>query len=280
MVIGYARVSTEQQDTAGQFADLKKAGCKRIDQETMGGGTLDRPELEKCLDRLEQGDTLVVWRLDRLGRSIRNLLQIVDRLDTSGINFISLNENFDTSTAAGRLVFHFFACRRSSWNCGASSIPKATSRSSSISRAQDLWHGRLNYYRGPLDELGRLKGVLDSACRTNPVLSAQSRSTLPASGSLLRSHQAESSSSAGAGRNGRPARGRAAWEPCRRRAYRRVFYPQRLACHSLSCRAPAVEAGGRRRCYPHLRWARWFAAQAPLPKQRKDRGPKRERTSR
>ena len=109
MVIGYARVSTEQQDTAGQLPDLKRAGCKRIYQETMGGGSLDRPELEKCLDRLEKGDTLVVWRLDRLGRSIRNLLQIVDRLDKSGINFISLKENFDTSTAAGRLVFHFFA---------------------------------------------------------------------------------------------------------------------------------------------------------------------------
>jgi DNA invertase Pin-like site-specific DNA recombinase len=96
MVIGYARVSTEQQDTAGQLPDLKKAGCKRIYQETMGGGTLDRPELEKCLDRLETGDTLVVWRLDRLGRSIRNLLQIVDRLDKSGINFISLLKRSST----------------------------------------------------------------------------------------------------------------------------------------------------------------------------------------
>ena len=71
--------------------------------------TLDRPELEKCLDRLEMGDTLVVWRLNRLGRSIRDLLKIVDRLDRSGINFISLTENFDTSTAAGRLVFYYFA---------------------------------------------------------------------------------------------------------------------------------------------------------------------------
>jgi DNA invertase Pin-like site-specific DNA recombinase len=109
MVVGYARVSTEQQDTEGQLPDLKKAGCKRIYQETMGGGPLDRPELEKCLDRVEQGDTLVVWRLDRLGRSIRDLLLIVDRLDKSGINFNSLKEKFDTSTAAGRLVFHFFA---------------------------------------------------------------------------------------------------------------------------------------------------------------------------
>ena len=109
MVIGYARVSTEQQGTEAQLPDPRKAGCKRVYQETVGGGTMDRPELEKCLERLDQGDTLVVWRLDRLRRSIRDLLQIVDRLDKRGINFISLKERFDTSTAAGRLVFHFFA---------------------------------------------------------------------------------------------------------------------------------------------------------------------------
>lgn len=89
--------------------DLRKAGCKRIYEETLGGGTLERPVLEKCLERLEEGDTLVVWRLDRLGRSIRHLLQLVDRLERGKINFISLTESFDTSTAAGRLVFHFFA---------------------------------------------------------------------------------------------------------------------------------------------------------------------------
>ena len=109
MMVGYARVSTEQQDTEAQLPDLRKAGCKRIYEETMGGGTADRPELGRCLERLEKGDTLVVWRLDRLGRSLRDLLQIVDRLDRAGINFISLKERFDTSTAAGRLVFHFFA---------------------------------------------------------------------------------------------------------------------------------------------------------------------------
>lgn len=107
-MIGYARVSTEQQGTEAQLPDLRKAGCRRIYQETVGG-TMDRPELEKCLERLDKGDTLVVWRLDRLGRSIRDLLQIVDRLEKSGIHFISLKEKFDTSTAAGRLVFHFFA---------------------------------------------------------------------------------------------------------------------------------------------------------------------------
>ena len=109
MLIGYARVSTDQQGTEAQMPDLKKAGCKRIFEETLGGGTLERPILEKCLERLEAGDTLVVWRLDRLGRSIRDLLQIMDRLERRGINFISLMEKFDTSSAAGRLVFHFFA---------------------------------------------------------------------------------------------------------------------------------------------------------------------------
>lgn len=66
-----------------------------------------RPELEKCLEHLDQGDTLVVWRLDRLGRSMRDLLQIVDRLDKSGMNFISPQERFDTSTTAGGLICHF-----------------------------------------------------------------------------------------------------------------------------------------------------------------------------
>ena len=80
-MIGYARVFTEQQEREAQLPELRTAGCKRIYEETIGGGTMDRPELENCLERLEKGDTLVVWRLDRLGRSIRNLLQIVDRLD-------------------------------------------------------------------------------------------------------------------------------------------------------------------------------------------------------
>lgn len=109
MVIGYARVSTDQQDTEAQLPDLRKAGCRRVYQETVGGTALDRPELDKCLERLNRGDTLVVWRLDRLGRSIRDLLQIVDRLDKNDIHFVSLKEKFDTSTAVGRLIFHVFA---------------------------------------------------------------------------------------------------------------------------------------------------------------------------
>ena len=109
MIVGYARVSTVDQTTEAQIPELKRAGCKRIYQETLGGGTMDRPELERCLDRLEKGDTLVVWRLDRLGRSLRDLLEIVNRLENQRANFVSLKERFDTSTAAGRLIFHVFA---------------------------------------------------------------------------------------------------------------------------------------------------------------------------
>ena len=109
MIVGYARVSTADQTTEAQLPELTKAGCRKIYQETMSGRTMDRPELEKCLERLEEGDSLVVWRLDRLGRSLRDLLEIVNRLEKQGITFISLKERFDTGTPAGRLIFHFFA---------------------------------------------------------------------------------------------------------------------------------------------------------------------------
>ncbi len=92
-----------QEDGFDRFAQL---GEGAIYQETMSGRTMDRPELEKCLERLEGGDTLVVWRL---GRSLRDLLEIVNRLEKQGITFISLKERFDTGTPTGRLIFHFFA---------------------------------------------------------------------------------------------------------------------------------------------------------------------------
>jgi DNA invertase Pin-like site-specific DNA recombinase len=109
MVIGYARVSTDEQTNAAQLSALRKAGCKRIYEEKDSGRDADRPELKQCLHRLDEGDTLTVWRLDRLGRSLRDLLEIVSGLEKRKVNFVSLTERFDTSTAAGRLIFHFFA---------------------------------------------------------------------------------------------------------------------------------------------------------------------------
>ncbi len=109
MIVGYARVSTNDQNAPAQIPALKNAKSKRIYQEPLSGRNMDRPELEKCLNTLREGDTLVVWRLDRLGRSLRDLLEIVQRLSNTGVTFISLTEKFDTSSAAGRLIFHVFA---------------------------------------------------------------------------------------------------------------------------------------------------------------------------
>ncbi len=88
---------------------LEAAGCSRIYEEQGSGKNTDRPELAKCLERLKKGDTLVVWRLDRLGRSLRDLLDITADLNRRSVNFRSLTENFDTTSASGRLVFNFFA---------------------------------------------------------------------------------------------------------------------------------------------------------------------------
>ena len=106
--IGYARVSTGDQDPALQMDALDRAGCVRIFTETASGALRDRPQLEAALDYLRGGDTLVVWRLDRLARSIRQLIDTVGRLDERGVNLCSLQESIDTSSATGRLVFHIF----------------------------------------------------------------------------------------------------------------------------------------------------------------------------
>ena len=104
MQIGYARVSTDDQDTAVQVAALKKAGCERIYREKASGGRWDRPELHRLLDQLRKGDVLVVWKLDRLSRSLRDVLTIMERLGESGSGFRSLTEAIDTTTPAGRMM--------------------------------------------------------------------------------------------------------------------------------------------------------------------------------
>ena len=101
MLIGYARVSTNDQETATQVAALKAAGCERIYREKASGGRWDRPELHRLLDQLRKGDVLVVWKLDRLSRSLRDVLTIMERLGDSGAGFRSLTEAIDTTTPAG-----------------------------------------------------------------------------------------------------------------------------------------------------------------------------------
>jgi len=104
MLIGYARVSTNDQETATQVAALKAAGCERIYREKASGGRWDRPELHRLLDQLRKGDVLVVWKLDRLSRSLRDVLTIMEHLRESSAGFRSVTEAIDTTTAAGRMM--------------------------------------------------------------------------------------------------------------------------------------------------------------------------------
>ncbi|MCS3494573.1 DNA invertase Pin-like site-specific DNA recombinase [Arthrobacter sp. JUb119] len=108
-LLGYARVSTGDQDAQLQLDALTKAGCYRIFTDTACGALESRPELDKLLDQIRPGDTLVVWPLDRLGRSIRHLINHMDALQQRSIEFKSLQENIDTSSSGGRLVFSIFA---------------------------------------------------------------------------------------------------------------------------------------------------------------------------
>ena len=104
MLIGYARVSTDHQDTAAQVAALKAAGCERIFREKASGGRWDRPQFLRLLNQLRAGDVVVVWKLDRLSRSLRDVLTIMEQLAEAGAGFRSLTEAIDTTTPAGRMM--------------------------------------------------------------------------------------------------------------------------------------------------------------------------------
>jgi DNA invertase Pin-like site-specific DNA recombinase len=108
--IGYARVSTGDQDLDLQVRELKAAGCKQVLTDSVSGLKNDRPGLDTCLKALKKGDTLVVWRLDRLGRSMQHLVNVVADLKGRGVGFKSLRDGaIDTSSASGELVFNIFA---------------------------------------------------------------------------------------------------------------------------------------------------------------------------
>lgn len=108
MLVGYARVSTLDQNPALQIDALKGAGCEKLFVEKASGASRDRPELIGALDYVREGDTLVVWKLDRLARSLKQLIETVAMLEARGIGLRSLTESIDTTTAGGRLIFHIF----------------------------------------------------------------------------------------------------------------------------------------------------------------------------
>ena len=108
MLVGYARVSTQDQKPELQHDALIGAGCEKVFTEKRSGAKADRPELIAALEYMREGDTLVVWKLDRLARSMKQLIETVEMLDGRGIGFRSLTEAIDTTTPGGRLVFHIF----------------------------------------------------------------------------------------------------------------------------------------------------------------------------
>src|ERR671938_690727 len=108
MLIGYARVSTQDQTLNLQLDRLKAAGCEKIFTDHISGTKAERPGLTDALSHLRPGDTLVVWRLDRLGRSLPHLIETVNGLQERGIGFKSLTESIDTTTSGGKLIFHIF----------------------------------------------------------------------------------------------------------------------------------------------------------------------------
>ena len=109
MLIGYARVSTQDQNLDLQTEALRKAGCEKLFEDKLSGRLADRPGLTQTLQMLREGDTLVVWKLDRLGRSVKNLVDLVNELRARGVQFKSLTDSIDTATASGRFFFHVMA---------------------------------------------------------------------------------------------------------------------------------------------------------------------------
>ena len=108
MFIGYARVSTEDQSLALQHDTLRAAGCERIFDDKVSGAKSERPGLIKALEQLRDGDTLVVWRLDRMGRSLKDLIARAEELKTMGVGLKSLQESINTTSSDGQLIFHMF----------------------------------------------------------------------------------------------------------------------------------------------------------------------------
>ena len=109
MIIGYARVSTQEQKIERQIDALRARGCQKIYQEKMTGTKSERPELQKMLDALRRGDTLIIESFSRLSRSTKDLLSVVDKLNAQGINLVSIKEQLDTTTATGKMMLTMLA---------------------------------------------------------------------------------------------------------------------------------------------------------------------------
>jgi len=141
MLIGYARVSTQDQNLDLQHDALKKAGCGKVFEDSLSGAKIERTGLEEALKFVRTGDVLVVWKLDRLGRGLRDLIDKMADLEKRGVGFQSLTENIDTTTAGGKLIFHIFG---SLAEFERSLIKERTMAGLSSARARGIKGGRKN----------------------------------------------------------------------------------------------------------------------------------------
>ena len=149
MLLGYARVSKgDEQNNALQSKALKAAGCRRLFEESASGGRWDRPELHRMLDQLREGDTVVVWKLDRLSRSLKDVLHIMERIAEAGAGFRSVTENIDTTTPAGRMMMQMVGCFA---EFERAMIRERTSAGIAVARAE----GRIGGRRKKLDATKR-----------------------------------------------------------------------------------------------------------------------------
>jgi DNA invertase Pin-like site-specific DNA recombinase len=149
LLLGYARVSKgDEQNNALQSKALKAAGCRRLFEEAASGGRWDRPELHRMLDQLRDGDTVVVWKLDRLSRSLKDVLHIMERIAEAGAGFRSVTENIDTTTPAGRMMMQMVG---SFAEFERAMIRERTSAGIAVARAE----GRIGGRRRKLDKVKR-----------------------------------------------------------------------------------------------------------------------------
>jgi DNA invertase Pin-like site-specific DNA recombinase len=158
MRIGYARVSTDDQTLNLQRDALKRSKCREVYEEQASGKSTGRPQLEGCLKSLRAGDTLVVWRLDRLGRNLADLVSLIAELEQRKINFESMTEKIETISPAGRLVFHVFAALA---EFERNLIRERTMAGLSAARARGRTGGRPS--KLSVKEIKTIRGLLKSA---------------------------------------------------------------------------------------------------------------------
>lgn len=188
MKIGYARVSTLHQDLTLQLDALKAAGCEVIYEETGSGAKYDRPELANALKALRPGDQLVVWKLDRLSRSIKDLISIINDLDAREVEFTSITDHIETSTPSGKLMFHIFGALA---EFERNLIRERTTAGLKVARARGKLGGRKKKLTKHQVEMA--KTLLDKPDNTLSVQEVAeqfnvSRATLFRELSLLKSH--------------------------------------------------------------------------------------------